>query len=72
MCKIKHIVPEKETIARNFEIKTLKFSAEKRCLRYEENLTFFPERYVCWNFKQKTYFRNRNRVWDLKSPTHNI
>jgi len=41
MCKIKHVAPENETSARNFEIRMLKFSAGKRCLRNERNVTFF-------------------------------
>ena len=41
MCKIKHIAPENGTSVRNFKIRTLKFTAEKRCLRYEGNATFF-------------------------------
>ena len=46
MCKIKYIAPENETSARSFEIRTLKFSAEKRCLRYEGNATFQYDIYV--------------------------
>jgi hypothetical protein len=43
MFKIKHTAPENEGSVRTFEIITLKFSTEKRCLTYEENVTFFSE-----------------------------
>jgi hypothetical protein len=46
MCQIKHITPENETTARNFEIRKFKFSAEKRSLIYAENVTFFSEWYL--------------------------
>ena len=56
MCKKKHVAPENETSARNFEIRTLKFSADKRCLRYAGKATFFSMIFMFGPSKRKLIF----------------
>jgi hypothetical protein len=61
MCEIKYIAPENESSARNFEIRKLKFSAEKRRLRYEENVTSFSELYLCLRLQTDNLFSEQTQ-----------